>query len=57
MKRLAGLVLDIPAASIASALRRRGNVAERAAWLASMLPVPVDAVVSDAASRANTPSV
>lgn len=48
LARLAGLALDVPAASIASALRRRGHVAARAAWLASMLPAPVDAVVSDA---------
>lgn len=42
LARLAGLGADMPAASLASVLSRRGYVAERAAHLAALLPPPLD---------------
>jgi len=51
LARVAGLAIDIPAEGIASALRRRGYVVERAAQLASLLPAPLDPVVGVALSE------
>ena len=48
LARLAGLQIDVPAASLASVLRGRGYTAERAAHLASLLPAPLDPAVASA---------
>ncbi|WP_457098602.1 hypothetical protein [Microbacterium sp. P5_E9] len=48
LARLGGLVIDVPAESIAAALGRRGVVAERAAALTALLPAHLDAVVAAA---------
>ena len=47
LARLAGLTIDVPPGSILAALGRRGYVAERAAQLASLLPAPLDDVVTE----------
>ena len=46
--RLAALGTDVPTASLASVLSRRGYVAERAARLAAMLPPPLSPEVASA---------
>lgn len=48
LARLAALAVDVPAASLASVLSRRGYVAERAAHLAGTLPGPLEHEVASA---------
>ena len=48
LARVAGLEIDVPAASLASILSKRGYVAERAANLAGLLPPPLDPAVASA---------
>lgn len=48
LARLAGLGADVPAASLASVMSRRGYVAERAAHVAAMLPPPLAPDVASA---------